>query len=127
MPLVTAWLTGFLHETGLREDDHKARARRIIGDGVLYLWEDGEPRSMVAAGGPTTNGIRIGYVYTPPPFRGHGYASVMVAHLTQRLLDDGRRFCFLYTDLANPTSNAIYRRLGYMPVSDVVDVVFAEP
>jgi predicted GNAT family acetyltransferase len=39
--------------------------------------------------------------------------------LTQQLLDGGRRFCFLFTDLANPTSNSIYQRIGYRPVSDV--------
>ena len=35
------------------------------------------------------------------------------------LLDGGRRFCFLFTDLANPTSNSIYQRIGYRPVTDV--------
>ncbi len=67
-------------------------------------------------GGPTPNGIRIGPVYTPPRLRGRGYASAVVAELSQTLLDRGRRFCFLFTDLANPTSNAIYERIGYVRV-----------
>jgi predicted GNAT family acetyltransferase len=55
-------------------------------------------------------------VYTPPELRRRGYASALVAALSRRLLDEGRRFCFLYTDLANPTSNHIYREIGYEEV-----------
>ena len=88
-------------------------------DGGLVLWDDDGAVSMAGYGGLTPNGIRIGPVYTPPDLRGRGYGSVLTAELTQRLLDGGRRFCFLFTDLANPTSNSIYQRIGYRPVSDV--------
>jgi uncharacterized protein len=64
-------------------------------------------------------------VYTPPELRGRGYASACVAALTQQLLDSGRRFVFLFTDLANPTSNSIYQTVGYRPVSDVDQYQFA--
>ncbi|MEP7217863.1 MAG: GNAT family N-acetyltransferase [Bacteroidota bacterium] len=85
----------------------------------LYLWDlNGKPVSMAGCIGPTPNGIRINYVYTPPELRGNGYASRCVAALSQHLLDSGRRFCFLFTDLANPVSNAIYQRIGYRPVAD---------
>jgi predicted GNAT family acetyltransferase len=85
-----------------------------------YIWEnDGVPVSLVAYGNPTTHGIRIGPVYTPPEHRGHGYASACVAALSQHLLESGRTFCFLFTDLANPTSNHIYQAIGYNPVNDV--------
>ena len=80
---------------------------------------------MAAAVETTPNGTRVGYVYTPPSFRGRGYASATVASLSQQLLDGRRRFCFLYTDLANPTSNAIYQRIGYQPVAEVVDILFS--
>ena len=83
------------------------------------FWEDGGAAvSMAGFGGRTPNGVRIGPVYTPPELRGRGYASALTAALTQRLLDGGLRFCFLFTDLANPTSNSIYQRIGYEPVSD---------
>jgi uncharacterized protein len=39
--------------------------------------------------------------------------------VTANLLAGGRRFCFLFTDLANPTSNSIYQQVGYRPVADV--------
>lgn len=85
-----------------------------------YLWEDGGVSvSLVAYGNPTAHGIRIGPVYTPPEYRGHGYASACVAALSQFLLDSGRKFCFLFTDLANPTANHIYQAIGYNPVNDV--------
>lgn len=85
-----------------------------------YLWEDGGvPVSFAAYGNPTAHGIRIGPVYTPPEHRGRGYASACVATLSQHLLESGRSFCYLFTDLANPTSNAIYQKIGYNPVNDV--------
>ena len=89
-------------------------------DGGHVFWEDeGRTVSMAGFGGRTPNGTRIGPVYTPPELRGRGYASALTAAVTQRLLDGGLRFCFLFTDLANPTSNSIYQRIGYEPVSDI--------
>jgi uncharacterized protein len=84
----------------------------------LVIWDDEGPVSMAGFGGRTPNGIRVGPVYTPPDLRGRGYASALTAALTRRLLHSGRRFCFLYTDLANPTSNSIYQRIGYRAVAD---------
>lgn len=85
-----------------------------------YLWEDGgRPVSFAAYGNPTAHGIRIGPVYTPPESRGRGYARACVAVLSQHLLESGRDFCYLFTDLANPTSNHIYQVIGYNPVNDV--------
>ena len=79
---------------------------------------------MALSSGTTPNGIRVGYVYTPPAFRSRGYATAIVSSLSQRLLETGHRFCFLYTDLANPVSNKIYEQIGYVAASDVVDVSF---
>jgi len=61
-------------------------------------------------------------VYTPPELRGRGYASALVAELSQRMLDSGMSFCVLYTDLGNSTSNAIYQRIGYNAICDVRDI-----
>jgi hypothetical protein len=87
---------------------------------IAYLWEaGGRVVSLVAAGSPTPTGVRIGPVYTPPSERGRGYAGALTAAASQDQLDSGRRFCFLFTDLANPTSNRIYQAIGYEPVTDV--------
>lgn len=85
----------------------------------LRLWIDNDqPVCLVGFGGRTPNGNRIGPVYTPPEFRKKGYGSALTAAVTQMLLDEGRTFCFLFTDLANPTSNHIYQEIGYKPVCD---------
>jgi uncharacterized protein len=116
-----------LHEGGPGRDraeatlDHRLASER---SGIL-LWEDGgEPVSLAGWGGPTPNGIRVGPVYTPPELRGRGYATALTAELSQRLLDRGSSFCFLYTDLANPTSNAIYERIGYRRVCESAEISF---
>jgi predicted GNAT family acetyltransferase len=69
--------------------------------------------------------VRVGPVYTPPDVRGHGYASAATVAVSQAALEAGLREVVLYTDLANPTSNALYQRLGYHPVEDRVMLSFA--
>lgn len=92
---------------------------RSIDDGGVYLWKvDGRPVSLAAKGRRTPHGTSIGPVYTPPEERGRGYASACVAALSQLILDEGKEFCTLFTDLANPTSNSIYQKIGYRPVCD---------
>lgn len=51
----------------------------------------------------------------------HHYASACVAALSQLILDEGKEFCTLFTDLANPTSNHIYQQIGYRPVCDFAE------
>jgi GNAT superfamily N-acetyltransferase len=116
-----AWMAGFIRDTGVRHVGADA-AERLIEQRRLHLWVDGEPRCMVGAVRDTPNTAGLGAVYTPPPFRNRGYASVAVATLSSQLIDSGRRSCFLYTDLANPGSNAVYARIGYAPVDDVVEI-----
>lgn len=122
--LAVRWMDAFVDEALHGPEPESSEAivdrRQEDPDGGLVLWDDGgELVSMAGFGGRTPNGIRVGPVYTPPELRGRGYASALTAALTQRLLDEGRRFCFLFTDLANPTSNRIYQRIGYRPVGDI--------
>lgn len=132
---VLAWFRAFSEEVlhpGDNDDD--ARLQRSVDtrlgsdDAGVALWElEGRPVSLAGFGGPTPNGIRIGPVYTPPELRGQGFGTAVTAAISRRLLDGGRRFCFLYTDLANPTSNAIYMGIGYEPVCDSREVAFVPP
>jgi len=122
--LADEWAQGFVRETGM-SDHHEDFGRRLVDLGALYFWDDGEPRSMVGVTRYTRSGAGISAVYTPPGFRGRGYASTSVATLSQQLLDSDWSFCFLYTDLANPTSNAIYADIGYRPVQDSLHIQFS--
>ena len=131
LAMLLDWMVVFGEEVLEENDPGRAEARAAVehrldsADGGFELWEDGgEVVSLSGWGGPTPNGIRIGPVYTPPERRGRGYATALVAELSQALLDRGRRFCFLYTDLANPTSNAIYERIGYGKIAESAMVAF---
>ncbi len=120
------WFCRFSDELDLLPRTARRVVEARITAGDLTMWVvDGTAVSMAGIGGRTPSGARIGPVYTPPAHRGHGYAAAVTAAATQRCFDDGAQQCFLYTDLANPTSNAIYQRLGYQRVADSLEVVLA--
>lgn len=91
-----------------------------------YFWEvDGIPVTSVCARSGTPQGAVINAVYTPPALRRRGYATAAVAAASALMLAGGNRFCFLFTDLANPTSNGIYRRIGYRLAGEFRHCVFS--
>jgi hypothetical protein len=122
--LLLEWMAAFEKDAFGAVETDAAGLQRLVNAMLTspirgaYLWEDGVPVSFSGYGNPTLNGVRIGPVYTPPEYRGRGYASACVAALSQHLLDSGRKFVTLFTDLANPTSNHIYQAIGYNPVLD---------
>jgi uncharacterized protein len=123
---IIPWVAAFRQEAIPSEPSDPADVvRRYLSYRGLFIWDDGGPVSLAAFGGKTANGARVSLVYTPPPLRGRGYATAAVAALTRLLLNEGNRYCCLYTDLANPTSNRIYRKIGYRPLCDVNDYVLA--
>jgi len=123
LDLVSKWVMAFVNESlpnDRRTDQQwKDLSARMIQKKNAYLWlVDGKIVSMANASRPTENGVSISGVYTPPDKRKKGYASAVVASLSQKMLDEGKKFCVLYTDLANPTSNKIYQEVGYREVCD---------
>jgi GNAT superfamily N-acetyltransferase len=121
LDLVAGWIAAFeVEAVGDRAAAARSReaAERRIAEGQMHLWDDGGPRAMAAWSRPTPRGVSVNAVYTPPALRGRGYATALVAGLSRKLLAEGRAFCALFTDLANPTSNAIYARVGYRPLRD---------
>jgi RimJ/RimL family protein N-acetyltransferase len=127
--LIREWLIEFMDEAlgGPTPDDIDELAERwSSGEGrTMQLWLDnGIPVSMCGVGAPTPHGLRIGPVYTPGDLRNRGYASNLVARACANELHAGRRYCFLFTDRANETSNHIYQELGFEPVTDVDRWVF---
>ena len=125
--LVVPWLQSFIVATGHPETDAAALARRLAGG-----WARQPPRPLgrrrsridgrMLRAHPSRRADRLRL--HPPEHRRNGYASALVATLSRQILDSGFGHCVLYTDLANPTSNRIYRAIGYRPVQDVMDVEF---
>jgi predicted GNAT family acetyltransferase len=122
LELVADWIHEFAESVGenMSREDATLKARDNIVSASLYLWEDGRPVSMAKKTRPTRNGIVLSLVYTPALYRNKGYASSCVASFSRLLLDEGYKFCSLYTDLSNPTSNSIYAKIGYNPVQDSI-------
>lgn len=101
-------------------------ARRVAAGGY-WFWVDGERPVNLTVGSAEAFGVSsVGPVFTPVESRGHGYASAAVASVSRLLRDRGARVC-LFTDQANPTSNRIYQRLGYRPVTDTANLVIRPP
>lgn len=124
--LILEWMRGFARDAGIAIPAENF-VLPLLEERKFHIWENEGPRSIVAAGRDTPNGACISAVYTPPSYRRQGYATASVAVLSQMLLSSGKAFCCLYTDLDNPTSNSIYRRIGYLPVRDDMDIEFAGP
>lgn len=124
LPMLVAWTAALIAEAmpGDPTDPEKHAVRRMATRSV-WIWENGRPVSMAGCAGRTARGVRVNYVYTPPERRRNGYATAAVARLTQQLFAEGQAFCCLYTDLANPTSNNIYQKIGYRPVCDLSNYV----
>ena len=120
--LLVDWHAAFgTRDPAAAEDPASAWSDDRLSHGGLMLWEaDGEAGRD---GGlqPQVAGVgRVGDVYTPPERRQRGYGGAITAAVSQQALDAGAAEVVLYTDLANPTSNALYQRLGYQPVGDRV-------
>jgi GNAT superfamily N-acetyltransferase len=128
--LLVTWIIAFTAEalegtpSPAADTERLVDARLADANSGFLLWENEDPVSLAGWGGATPNGVRIGPVYTPPDRRSRGYGSAITAAVTSDRLAEGKRFCFLYTDLANPTSNKIYMDIGYEPVCDAVDYAF---
>jgi predicted GNAT family acetyltransferase len=71
--------------------------------------------------------VRVAPVYTPPEHRRRSYGGAVTAAVSRAALDGGATDVVLYTDLANPTSNSVYQRLGYRPVHDRMVLAFTAP
>lgn len=129
LDLLIQWRQDFadeaLHGWPAPRDPRQALSRQIAAGQANVLWElDGQPVSLATAGAPAAGMSRIGPVWTPREYRGRGFGSAVTAACSQQAMDAGARHVVLFTDLTNPVSNSIYRKMGYRPVQDVVELVF---
>jgi ribosomal protein S18 acetylase RimI-like enzyme len=119
VPIIQAWVCAFHDEATPHDPAPQPNAgARAVGTGRVHLWldEHGTPVSYAVNNRNVEGWSSLGPVYTPPPARGRGYATSLVASASRELLASGSTGCTLFTDLANPTSNAIYERIGYRRV-----------
>ena len=126
IPTLAEWLEAF-HVEAVPHDppheDYEALVQAQLENYAVWVVA-GKVVSMIGKARPGENRISVGPVYTPPDQRGRGYASHLTAAFSQHLLDAGYRFCTLFTDLANPTSNSIYQQIGYCAVCDFAMITF---
>jgi predicted GNAT family acetyltransferase len=120
LELAAGWMAAFQQEAGVPSTDVESAARVAIGDRRLWLWEDegGERVSLAGRTAAAVGVTRVAPVYTPPAARRRGYGAAVTHAVTADALERGADHVVLFTDLANPTSNAIYQRIGFAPVSD---------
>ncbi len=127
--LIRHWGHWFAVDSGLAPKGSEPPAEPVDLDAAQYFLAknpDGKIVSMTAITRKTPRSGNISHVYTPPEERGRGYASALVADVSQRVLDSGKDYCTLYTDLANPTSNKIYQALGYRRIGDFRVIEFGD-
>jgi len=122
----------FIEELGDRVTNKEEIRKRLTSDieaNRIYFWvkynkKEGQEEEtvLVSTAGitrETNDAMSVSGVYTPPVFRKQGYATTLVAHLSKLILEQfGKKYCYLFTDVANPTSNSIYRKIGYEPIAE---------
>jgi GNAT superfamily N-acetyltransferase len=125
--LLVEWMHGFGRDAGAPLHDVAGAVADRLGFAGLTLWEDddGSPVSLAGTTRPAAGVVRVGPVYTPRERRRRGWGAAVTAAASLAALDRGAREVVLFTDLANPTSNALYRRLGYREVCDRAVLAFA--
>lgn len=124
--LLLEWSLDFVKECGLDETRTETEEvlRRYLEHKQISVWEDRVPVSMVGFGGFTPGGTRVNMVYTPPEQRGKGYARSAVGSQTRKLLLSGQhRSCFLYVAQDNEPAIAVYSKLGYQQVAEILEFV----
>jgi uncharacterized protein len=123
--LLKQWKVAFsLEALGAVDDDTESWVNNCLLNQTAFVWEDKVPVSLACRTRITPNGVGISIVYTPSKYRGKGYASACVAALSEYFLNKEYKYCFLFTDLANPTSNHIYQAIGYQPAGDCQEYSF---
>ena len=130
MPFLPYWVEGFQHDCFGESPAAKAdigQYKYWIDKKKLYVLEhEGAPVSMAQKNREMQTVCGVGQVYTPPYFRGKGYASSCVAQVSDLILKSGFKKCVLYTNLANPVSNSIYQKIGYVPICDSLQIKFGD-
>ncbi|SNX61962.1 predicted GNAT family acetyltransferase [Streptomyces sp. TLI_55] len=127
--LLARWFESFATDVGVAIGNPGAWADARVEHGGALLWEtpDGVPVSLAAAHPMVAGQVRVGPVYTPPEQRGRGYAAAVTVAVGRTVRAAGAEEVLLFADLANPTSNGVYQRVGYRGVADFAVYDFTGP
>ncbi len=108
--------------------EERAMAERAVEEGNMWILEaDGQPVATSAFNSWIAEAVQIGGVWTPPEFRGRGYARCVVA---QSLLDaraEGAQLAILFTGEDNIPAQKAYTALGFRHVGDYYLFMLREP
>ena len=120
LPWLVEGQLAFVVEAGLPDSEERIRKwlPKRVASGGFRIWDDGGPMAFAGFNDAPPDFARIAPVYTLPERRGRGYATALVAALSRELIARGKRRLYLATDVANPTSNAIYARIGFVAETD---------
>jgi RimJ/RimL family protein N-acetyltransferase len=125
-PLLITWFRSFHESIGEEPENLEALVDDRLAHNGVALWESGGvPVSMAAYTRPQAGMVRVQYVWTSPEHRRQGFGGAVTTAATRNALDAGATIVVLFTDLANPASNALYPRLGYRPIEDRAVVEFS--
>jgi GNAT superfamily N-acetyltransferase len=124
--LAITWLQEFYIETRTPASNAENLIDAALREERLWLWQDGSVVSMAISSKPVQGVVRVSAVYTPPANRKQGYAAACVHGISKYFRSEGY-YCMLYTDLGNPTSNSIYRKIGYKAIAEAIHYRFDNP
>ncbi|SFE04207.1 FR47-like protein [Actinopolyspora alba] len=128
LPWLANWRAEYARDAGdvgVGTDASERELRSFLDSGrVPVLWSaGGRPVAMAFHSTPKYGMSRIGHVYTPARFRRNGYGAAVTLAAARRAVAAGAERVVLFADLANPTSNSVYRRIGFRPVHDTDEIV----
>ncbi|MCL2054369.1 MAG: GNAT family N-acetyltransferase [Oscillospiraceae bacterium] len=122
------WERVFREDCGVENFSIELNAKRLehhLGKDSYYIWEDSHPVSQAYNDWNTENGAMISGVYTPPYYRGRGYASSVTAALSRTLLER-KKYCCLFANAANYAARGIYRKIGYYDICEFEEIKFGD-
>ncbi|MEV8335186.1 GNAT family N-acetyltransferase [Streptomyces niveus] len=125
LAVLAEWMSAFAADTGQPGADYTPATAERIATGRMWLWDvAGAPVAMASVSPIVAGQARVSPVYTPLRLRGRGYGGAVTAAVSRAARDAGAEQVLLFADLANPTSNALYQRLGYRPLTDSRTLTF---
>ncbi|MGI6665326.1 MAG: GNAT family N-acetyltransferase [Christensenellaceae bacterium] len=123
------WLTAMDRETLAPQVNlagEMEEAKTYLAQPAMHILEvDHEPVCMGAFVRALPQGRYIGSVYTPPMYRGRGYATSLVSQMAEKAFFEEAAYVALFADAENGAANRIYERIGFQHVFSFLEIRFA--